>query len=59
MCMQERNRKLNAELTKLKNNATEQQGDIQSLQQRLQKAQSQEKHQKALIKQLETDLMHR
>ncbi|KAL0035573.1 hypothetical protein WJX77_012505 [Trebouxia sp. C0004] len=56
--LQERNRKLNAELTKLKNSATEQQGDLQQLQQQLQKARSQDAHQKALIKQLEIDLMH-
>jgi len=57
--LQERNRKLNAELTKLKNSTTEQQGDIQDLQQQLQKARSHDAHQKALIKQLEIDLMHR
>ncbi|DBA74650.1 TPA: hypothetical protein ACH3X2_009428 [Trebouxia sp. C0005] len=56
--LQERNRKLNAELTKLKNSTTEQQGDIQNLQQQLQKARSHDAHQKALIKQLELDLMH-
>jgi len=57
--LQERNRKLNAELTKLKNSAVEQQSDIQNLQQQVQKARSQDAHQKALIKQLEIDLMHR
>ncbi|KAL0044478.1 hypothetical protein WJX82_008975 [Trebouxia sp. C0006] len=56
--LQERNRKLNAELTKLKNSAVEQQGDMQDLQQQLQKARSHDAHQKALIKQLEMDLMH-
>ena len=57
--LQERNRKLNAELTKLKNSTAEQQGEIQELQQQLQKASSKQQDQHTLIKQLEVDLMHR
>ena len=57
--LQERNRKLNTELTKLKNTTAEQQGNIQDLQQQLHKAHSKQQDQKSLIKQLEIDLMHR
>ena len=57
--MQERNRKLNTEVTKLKNQAVEQQSDIQQLQQQLQKARAQQQEQHELIKQLEMDLVLR
>ena len=58
-CLQERNRKLNTEVTKLKNQAVEQQSDIQQLQQQLQKARAQQQEQHGLIKQLEIDLVLR
>lgn len=58
-CLQERNRKLNTEVTRLKNQAVEQQSDIQQLQQQLHKARTQQQEQHGLIKQLETDLMLR
>ena len=57
--LQERNRKLNTEVTKLKNQAVEQHSDIQQLQQQLQKAYMQQHDQHGLIKQLEMDLVHR
>lgn len=59
LTLQDRNRKLNAELTKLKNTTAEQQGDIQDLQQQLHKAHSKLQEHKSLIKELEIDLMHR
>lgn len=59
VCLQERNRKLNTEVTKLKNQAVEQQSDIQQLQQQLQKARAQQQEQHELIKQLEMDLVLR
>ena len=59
VCLQERNRKLNTEVTKLKNQAEEQQSDIQQLQQQLQKGRAQQQEQHGLIKQLEVDLVHR
>ena len=59
VCLQERNRKLNTEVTKLKNQAVEQQSDIQQLQQQLQKARVQQQEQHGLIKQLEIDLVLR
>ena len=57
--LQERNRKLNTEVTKLKNQAVEQQGGIQQLQQQLQKTRAQQQEQHGLIKQLEMDLVLR
>ena len=59
VCLQERNRKLNTEVTKLKNQAVEQQSDIQQLLQQLQKARVQQQEQHGLIKQLEIDLVLR
>lgn len=58
-CLQERNRKLNTEVTRLKNQAVEQQSDIQQLQQQLHKGRVQQQEQHGLIRQLEMDLMHR
>lgn len=58
-CLQERNRKLNTEVTRLKNQTVEQQSDIQQLQQQVHKGRTQQQEQCGLIKQLEMDLMHR